>query len=175
MNIGKYELNWNWTNRLDWTGLDWTGLDWTRLASPRLVSQNLYQAKASFAIINALGRSMNEWHMIVESNSRSPRVLLIHLFCIKKYKEKYFHLAHFLSIFNGNWLDYTCWWHYMITVTLFFQRNLRRPFPRAVSYQNLNGVVSVFNKVVDGDIMLFIGKFLCLCCSNYNSIWVSQL
>ena len=58
-----------------------------------------------------------------------------------------------------------------ITVTLFFPRNLRRPFPRAVFYQNLNGVVSVFNKVVDGDIMLFIGKFfVCVfLCSNYSN------
>ena len=44
-------------------------------------------------------------------------------------------------------------------VTLFSQRNWRRPYQRADCYRNRNGVVSVSNKVVDGNIMLFIGKF----------------
>ena len=113
---------------------------------------------------------MNEQHnMIVESNYNSPPVLLIHLFC----SFDSLTLSIFLNIIlmvmamDGlhvliTWYDIILYIVLHITVTWFFPRNLRRPFPRAVFYQNLNGVVSVFNKVVDGDIMLFIGKVFCV-------------
>ena len=52
---------------------------------------------------------------------------------------------------------------FYFAVTSFFQRSLRRRFPRAVSCRNPNGEELVSNKVEDGSTMPFTGKLERMC------------